>query len=146
MQILEILISSVFSLGAGVLITATGLNHSADAAARQAVVGIIDEVITSFQERYTNEPDKQFAAAIRFDYQMKSLLDDTTLLPIIGRRRFDQEYYDQITQLYQASSQEPRELKPDEISALLKRVNTIGVDIKKIVDIDKGHFRLFRRS
>lgn len=145
-QLLYIFISSVSGFLFGILLTVTRLNHAGDIAARRQIVDLIDEVIECFHARYTNEPAEQMMAAMRFDYQIRGLIDNTTLIPIIGKRCFEEEYTTQIGELFKASSQEPRELDSDELKSLFKHVNALAVGIKKTINIDRGNFRFKRRS
>lgn len=146
MQILYMIISAVLGFVVGMVTTVLKSNHSSDTETRNDVLKIIDEVIATCHVRYTSEPDRRIAAAMSFDYHIKNLVDNTTLLPIIGRTCFDQSYSKQIEDLFLLTSKEPREIDQADVSDLLKQVNTIAVNLKKTVNLGKGSFRLLPKS
>jgi hypothetical protein len=145
MGLLEPIISSLLSFFAGIVITKISLNGTYDRERCTAVIALIEAVVVAFHERFDNTSIASTASAMMFDYQVKSLVDDTTLLPIIGRRCFEEEYTETIGKIFKLSLDPPLNMSQAQKLKLTKSMNNHAVDLKKIINTNEGTWRFSRR-
>lgn len=134
MKILYILFSSTLTLFIGIYIGKINLKNSYDKDTRKVIIKEIDDIIELAHARFNSETNQEPNVISYFDYKLRSLVDNTTLIPVIGHRAFDGEYMDRIGELFELTSQEFREVSPIDRPNLLEKINKTGIGLKKIVN------------
>lgn len=137
---------AIVTFAFGVLADRAFLNREWDNDRCDKIIGQIDNVVEHFHERFSDSEKKRQNASTLFDYQIISLVDDTTLLPIIGSRAFDGEYIRLVSEIYKLSQKDPMSVTPDEREILLKAVNKGAVDLKKVINSNMKGIRIWKRS
>ena len=106
----------------------------------------VDEIVGYFHERFSADPVERKSASKLFDYQIHSLVDDTTLLPIIGRKAFDGEYVALIGDIFAISKEDPEATSETRRRTLLESVESKAVDLKKVINANHGSWRLMSKG
>jgi hypothetical protein len=142
---MEAIVSAIFGFFAGWITTKITINAENDREKCKVVIDMIDNIVESFHSRFSSSKDKQIIGEALFDYHIKSLVDDTTILPIIGRNAFDGEYTRLIGNIYKLTLNSPSEMSKDlkEIASI--EINNNAVDLKKIININRKDWRIARR-
>lgn len=122
------------------------VNKEIDIAKCDKVKDQIDDIVGNFHERFSPDPVERKSASKLFDYQVRSLVDDTTLLPIIGRVAFDGQYVALIAEIFGLSERNPESVNDSERKALLEAVEKKAVDLKKVINSNQQSWRLLSRG
>lgn len=146
MSLWEPIISGGLSFIAGFIISRITANSDYDRERCNAVINAIDNVVSAFHERLMLEGAAANASGMMFDYQVRGLVDDTTLLPIIGRRCFDEEYTETLGKIYKLSLDSPLDMPQSQKVELIKCMTTSAIDLKKIINSNHQTLRFFRRN
>lgn len=146
MGIFEALIGAVLAFFAGSFTTKVTINNENDRDRCNIVIDAIDRIVGSFHSRFNNSPSAHLVNDTLFDYQIRGLVDDTTLLPIIGRKVFEEEYTKTIAKMYTLTLDSPLEISPEKKDELLEAMNSNAIDLKKIINSNRQSWRLVRRK
>lgn len=122
------------------------VNKEWDTARCEKVKDHIDDIVRHFHERFSADPVERKSASKLFDYQIHSLVDDTTLLPIIGRAVFNGLYVTIIGEIFSLSKGNPKSVTATERETLLQTVEKKAVELKKVITTNQKSWRLFGRS
>lgn len=140
------IIVGLLSFSIGVVLDRIHVNAQRDDERRQRVVAQVDEIIENFHLRFSDSPsDSQFVLTL-LDYKIRSLVDDTTLLHIIGRSIFDGEYTRLIGKIYQLTAYDPKDFNDMQRQDILSTINSHGIDLKKIINVGARGWRLINRQ
>ena len=142
---MEVLVA-LFSFVAGALIDRIALNREWDRTSCETIKGQIDKVVGHFHERFSSSQDRRQNASTLFDYEIMSLVDDTSLIPVIGSKAFDGEYIRLISKIYRSSQVDPATATPEERSAVLEAVDRDAVDLKKVISSNQRQMRILSRT
>lgn len=142
---LEYLNFFVGGLLLGIWITMIRLNGSHDSKCRDIVKKLVNNVVRNFYRHYSVTNNRLSATTARLDFQLRTLIDNTLLIPIIGKKHFDNLYYPRLSEFYSLSTPSPKDMTPDEIEDHLLIINKSAVELLKIVDHKSGKIRLFSR-
>jgi hypothetical protein len=140
------IVSSILSFLAGCVIAKLNSNISNDNICRNKNIESVDLIVDQFNIFINSNKKQILKNETWLDYQVRSLIDDTTLLPIIGRSIFDGEYVRVIAKMAELSKNSPLNMTQPEKDALLKKMNSHAIDLKKIINLGRGEFRLLSRS
>lgn len=122
------------------------VNRDWDTARCDKVKKQIDDIVGHFHERFSADPVERKSASKLFDYQISSLVDDTTLLPIIGRAAFDGQYVTLIGEIFVLSQSDPESVTDSDRQALLEKIERKAVDLKKVISSNEKSWRLLQRN
>lgn len=140
------IVVAIFSFLLGAASDRMVVNKDWDTARCDKVRDQIDDIVGHFHERFSPDPVERRSASRLFDYQIRSLVDDTTLLPIIGRAAFDGPYVTLIGDIFALSQGDPESVPDSDRQALLRRVEKKAVDLKKVISSNEKAWRLFQRN
>lgn len=139
-------IVSLLSLIAGAILDRIHVNRGRDGERCTQMIDRVDKIVGHFHDRFDSDRMRSQAGVTLFDYQMKSLVDDTTLLPVLGRNIFDGEYTRLMSEIFKLSATDPGQVSAIERDSLLNSVNEMGVDLKKIINLNQEGWRLLNRG
>ena len=121
------------------------VNQQNDSGLRDSAVQSIDDLVTAFHGRFGDDQINSRSAGSLFDYEVRSLVDDTSIRSVIGGLVFDGEYTRLIGEIYMLSVEDPAQVGDARRDALLSQVNQAAIDLKKIIKSNASRWRLFAR-
>ena len=146
MDNLSEIIVGLISFLIGITLDRIHVNAQRDDERRQRVIDQIDEIIEDFYLRLSDNPSNNHVGLTLLDYKIRSLVDDTTLLPIIGRSVFDGEYTRLIGEIFKLTLDNPKEIDGTQRQVILSNLTSFGIDLKKIINVGAGEWRLKSRA
>ena len=142
MAIVAALFGGILGLIAGAFLNRISMNGQHDRERCAAVIASIDAMVTAFHERFLNPSATLTISDTIFNYQLKGLVGDATLLPIIGRESFEGEYNDILGEIFKLSLDSPLNVSPGEKETLINSMDAHAIKLKGIINSSRNRWRL----
>ena len=146
MEFFATIVIPILTFGLGAFLDRLHVNQENDSGLRQASIAKIDGLVEAFHQRFASNEAESRNGVTFFDYEIRSLVDDTSIRPIIGGRLFDGEFTRLIGEIYKLSITDPSDVSLEEKDALLGSVNKVGIDLKKIISSTSARWRVRARK
>ena len=142
-EFLEFGVGTLVGLASGIGVTLVQVNSSYDNEIRGKLRESVDDAVKEACEYFEK------AGAISsnsMEYAISSLVGDVRLKPILGSQIFEHEFERLNSKLYLLSSKKPETLSESEIEQIISEILELGIKLKRVIDINSGKVRFWRKK
>jgi len=141
LEVANFFLGGILGTFLGIWGTIIRVRFKGDNDTREAMIKNVNETVHSIQNYYL-QSDKITHRAL-MDYNLKSVVGDVRLKPILGTSIFENEYYETMIKLFNHTMVEPSSISDGSMTEHIDSINQTAADLKRIIQIDSDKFRFW---